>query len=380
MEQPPNRRDVFPNQNNREDRLEQQMSSSTRNSYIEDGQSSNRNGRNYNFRNRPHVERKQNEHANFNQSNGRQQSGYSGNRGYMNRNFNDKQKELPPRFSRMQNDSQSSRPEQPMNNYRNRNSNNTNSETEHFERPFRQMNLQSRSQNMRPNAVNAEMLDRPVLQNRRNNNLNNSNGRHVEQQQNHADSEKRDNKDKVNASQREIMSELLSKAKYECIVCCEAIKFSHKTFSCKNCYNVFHLKCVQAWARQSNVTESSAATNATNSNNFDSSNGLQFPAHSATQNRRNNRQANNSDWRCPTCQCVQKKYPFAYYCFCGKMKDPEISHSWHLPHSCGDTCSRPLAIFNDKGENEVDTFPCPHKCTLKCHPGKRLHLIKAYTD
>ncbi|XP_017485677.1 PREDICTED: protein shuttle craft-like [Rhagoletis zephyria] len=311
----------------------------------------------------------------------------------MNRNSSDKPNDLPPRFARLHNDTHQNHSEQQQkpgfrrpepnnsNSNRNRNSNNQNSEQDDVAQPFSQMNLgQSRSHMGRPNVVNGDMLDRPPVQNRRNNFPSSTNGHRQHNQhpnRNQSGNERHSNgKDKVNESQREIMGELLSKAKYECIVCCEAIKFSQKTWNCSNCFNVFHLKCMQMWARQSNVTESNAATaNSANGSaaneNGSAANGGGGGGQSAQNghNRRTNRQA-NSDWRCPTCQCVQKKFPYAYYCFCGKVKDPELSNSWHLPHSCGNTCSRSLAIFNDKGENEVDTFPCSHKCTLKCHPGK----------
>lgn len=150
-------------------------------------------------------------------------------------------------------------------------------------------------------------------------------------------------------SQREIMDKLLRKAEYECIVCCDSIKISHKTWNCPNCFNVFHLKCIQPWAKTSAVKEES--------NGSDS----------------NNRSRNkNKEWRCPTCQSVQQTFPHNYFCFCGKVRDPEMNN-YCVPHSCGDTCSRQLSLFtfnNEDDDDDVDYFTCLHRCTLQCHPGK----------
>ena len=49
--------------------------------------------------------------------------------------------------------------------------------------------------------------------------------------------------------------------------------------------------------------------------------------------------------------------PNRYLCFCGKEKDPP-AHPWLAPHTCGQTCERPLRP------------ECGHRCLLLCHPGK----------
>ena len=147
-------------------------------------------------------------------------------------------------------------------------------------------------------------------------------------------------------SQREIMDELLRKAQYECIICCEMIRVHDRTWNCNNCFNVFHLKCTQQWARKSSVDPNEAST--------------------SQDNKKKNQQI--QEWRCPTCQTVHRNFPHHYYCFCGEMKDPETSN-YRVPHSCGETCSKNLELFNIKIENE-EYFECKHRCTLMCHPGK----------
>ena len=53
------------------------------------------------------------------------------------------------------------------------------------------------------------------------------------------------------ASQRERLAEQLNKGELECLVCCECIKQNDYTWSCSNCYHVFHLKCIKKWANSS---------------------------------------------------------------------------------------------------------------------------------
>ncbi|KAK9294261.1 hypothetical protein QLX08_011082 [Tetragonisca angustula] len=120
------------------------------------------------------------------------------------------------------------------------------------------------------------------------------------------------------ASQRERLAEQLNKGELECLVCCECIKQNDYTWSCSNCYHVFHLKCIKKWANSS--------------------------------------QAENG-WRCPACQNVSSIIPDDYFCFCGKVRAPEWNRR-DIAHSCGEVCGRTLSK-ND----------CPHKCTLLCHPG-----------
>lgn len=174
-------------------------------------------------------------------------------------------------------------------------------------------------------------------------------------------------------SQREIMDELLRKASYECMICCDSIGITGKTWSCTNCFNVFHLTCVQQWARKSNTTETALAMPASGSLIQDNSLPTTSSLISSQRTNNNSKKRSCDEWRCPTCQHLQKKFPHNYYCFCGKRKDPEPNR-YYCPHSCGDTCSRQLKHFDvDEKENNAkdpSSMVCPHKCTLQCHPGK----------
>ncbi|KOX67157.1 Protein shuttle craft [Melipona quadrifasciata] len=120
------------------------------------------------------------------------------------------------------------------------------------------------------------------------------------------------------ASQRERLAEQLNKGELECLVCCEYIKQNDYTWSCSNCYHVFHLKCIKKWVNSSQ---------------------------------------DDNGWRCPACQNVSSIIPEDYFCFCGKVRAPEWNRR-DIAHSCGEVCGRTLSK-ND----------CPHKCTLLCHPG-----------
>ncbi|EDW77484.2 uncharacterized protein Dwil_GK18317 [Drosophila willistoni] len=135
------------------------------------------------------------------------------------------------------------------------------------------------------------------------------------QQQQQQQSSPRRAADNEKLSQREKLIRDIEQRRLECLVCVEAIKSHHATWSCQNCYHVLHLKCTITWASSSKA---------------------------------------DNGWRCPACQNVLQEVPQEYLCFCGKLKNPPISRN-ELPHSCGEVCCR--------------IEGCPHACTLLCHPG-----------
>ncbi|KAG7999105.1 hypothetical protein I3843_01G290000 [Carya illinoinensis] len=121
-----------------------------------------------------------------------------------------------------------------------------------------------------------------------------------------------------------------------CLICLERIRPSDPTWSCSSlCFAVFHLVCIQSWARQaSDLAAARAATRLSVSPEL------------------------ASVWNCPKCrvQYTKSQIPKIYLCFCGKLPDPP-SDPWVLPHSCGEICDRPLK------------HNCGHRCLLLCHPG-----------
>ncbi|KAJ4828026.1 hypothetical protein Tsubulata_035105 [Turnera subulata] len=125
-----------------------------------------------------------------------------------------------------------------------------------------------------------------------------------------------------------------------CLICLERIRLSDPTWSCTSlCYAVFHLFCIQSWARQ--ASDLAAARSASR---------LPISADQA---------ASSASWNCPKCRSeyARGQIPKAYLCFCGKLEDPPADNPWILPHSCGEVCNRPLP--NN----------CGHFCLLLCHPG-----------
>uniref|UniRef100_A0A2P2KQA3 NF-X1-type domain-containing protein n=1 Tax=Rhizophora mucronata TaxID=61149 RepID=A0A2P2KQA3_RHIMU len=125
-----------------------------------------------------------------------------------------------------------------------------------------------------------------------------------------------------------------------CLICLERIKPSDPTWSCTSlCYAVFHLLCIQSWARQACDLSAMRATTR-----------LPITADKA---------AEISTWNCPKCRSSYSKseIPRTYVCFCGKLEYPPDDNPWILPHSCGEVCDRPLKNH------------CGHFCLLLCHPG-----------
>lgn len=119
----------------------------------------------------------------------------------------------------------------------------------------------------------------------------------------------------IDISQREKLVVEIDSGKLECLVCCENIKPFQSCWCCRNCYHILHLNCTIKWAQSSKGEDG---------------------------------------WRCPACQNVSVDVPRDYFCFCGKLKNPQYNRN-DVAHSCGELCGR----FNG----------CDHPCTLLCHPG-----------
>lgn len=52
-------------------------------------------------------------------------------------------------------------------------------------------------------------------------------------------------------NQREVLMDQLARNMHECMVCCEKVRYSQPVWSCKRCFNVFHLNCIKKWASSS---------------------------------------------------------------------------------------------------------------------------------
>ena len=112
---------------------------------------------------------------------------------------------------------------------------------------------------------------------------------------------------------------------YECMVCYETINAFCATYSCFQCFNIFHLVCIRQWA-SSKLTDDSLPDDVI------------------------------ADWTCPACQVTSTTLPIRYMCFCNSVINPEYK-PFVLPHSCGEKCSR-------------SKKSCDHSCPELCHPGK----------
>ncbi|XP_050533933.1 protein shuttle craft-like [Daktulosphaira vitifoliae] len=124
-----------------------------------------------------------------------------------------------------------------------------------------------------------------------------------------------------NLSQRDVLIDLLNSGQADCVVCYEQTANDEPIWSCQNCYQIFHLKCIMVWFLKS---------------------------------------YNGTNWRCPACQNEVKGKP-VYMCFCGSYPNP-FSNNVDIPHSCGQVCGK-------QKKNSNETYSCHHKCTLLCHPG-----------
>jgi len=122
----------------------------------------------------------------------------------------------------------------------------------------------------------------------------------------------------------------ISSGQYECMICYNGVTRRGKVWDCRRCYSVFHLNCIQKWAKQA----------------------LDQPG------PQNEEIAQQRTWRCPGCQNASPAAPKKYTCWCEKTDNPEPAR-YIAPHSCGQTC----------GKERETPKSCPHACDLQCHAG-----------
>lgn len=111
-----------------------------------------------------------------------------------------------------------------------------------------------------------------------------------------------------------------------CLICISSVKKTDSIWNCSLCFSFMHLPCIQHWIRDSLTYKHEKGINPL--------------------------------WACPKCRTEypEDEIPKEYKCFCNKITDP-IYQPWNIPHSCGETCGKPLQPL------------CGHNCVLLCHPG-----------
>uniref|UniRef100_A0A8C9TAX4 Nuclear transcription factor, X-box binding like 1 n=1 Tax=Scleropages formosus TaxID=113540 RepID=A0A8C9TAX4_SCLFO len=131
---------------------------------------------------------------------------------------------------------------------------------------------------------------------------------------------------------RQYLNDAFQSGAVTCLICIASVKRNQAVWSCSGCYCIFHLPCIQKWAKDSIFLVSSVTDE-----DFGKK---EYP------------------WPCPKCRHEYKpqETPNRYCCYCGKVEDPPLD-PWLLPHSCGQVCDREFKPA------------CGHRCLLLCHPG-----------
>lgn len=132
---------------------------------------------------------------------------------------------------------------------------------------------------------------------------------------------------------KQYVNEAFQAGAMTCLICIASVKRNQAVWSCSGCFCIFHMPCIQKWAKDSQFLISSPLTD----DDFGK---------------------RDYSWPCPKCRFEYKRSdtPSRYYCYCGKIEDPPLD-PWLVPHSCGQVCEKEFKP------------PCGHKCLLLCHPG-----------
>lgn len=174
--------------------------------------------------------------------------------------------------------------------------------------------------------------------------------------------DKNDNgaKGEGNVSETEISGQG-SQAKNEkasrCTICLNRVKADQAIWQCTKCYcDSFHLNCIIGWIKK-NGSVSSDASATSDSSEFPGLGNQQTQPSVFVQQSAAMLKFRSTFWQCPNCRGPHElsKAPKEYYCYCGKVKDPEYD-PWRSPHTCGALCGRKLE--------------CGHFCSERCHQGK----------
>lgn len=157
------------------------------------------------------------------------------------------------------------------------------------------------------------------------------------------------------------MIEQILDGEYNCMVCHSTVGKKGRIWTCKHCYIIFHLTCINRWASAREQKEAEE------------------------EHRDPKPDYLIKSMRCPACNFVDNTFKMnKYYCYCGKQcLDDALGYyddynqnfninSNGIPHSCGELC----------GRYKGTTSECEHCCIAQCHPGPcdpcRLPSAKVY--
>uniref|UniRef100_A0A6Q2Y0G7 NF-X1-type domain-containing protein n=1 Tax=Esox lucius TaxID=8010 RepID=A0A6Q2Y0G7_ESOLU len=131
---------------------------------------------------------------------------------------------------------------------------------------------------------------------------------------------------------RQYLSDAFQSGAITCLICIASVKRNQAVWSCSGCFSLFHIPCIQKWAKDSVFLISSVT---------DEDFGKK-----------------DHPWPCPKCRYEYSptQTPSRYLCYCGKVQDPPLD-PWLVPHSCGLVCDKAFSPA------------CGHHCLLLCHPG-----------
>lgn len=122
-----------------------------------------------------------------------------------------------------------------------------------------------------------------------------------------------------NLSYRERLTAQLNTSSIDCPICINNIHRRQPIASCQTCSAPYHLKCLRDWAERSIATVKEKAALL----------------------QQQDRVQIRANWRCPSCQTQypEDAKPKGYWCFCGRIKDPQGSPMGNA-HSCEQPCKK----------------------------------------
>ncbi|XP_062513703.1 NF-X1-type zinc finger protein NFXL1-like [Corticium candelabrum] len=140
---------------------------------------------------------------------------------------------------------------------------------------------------------------------------------------------------------KNLFNDICKSGALSCLICISSVRQNDAIWHCVGCYSIFHLQCIQKWAKDGA-----------------SLNSVQMPSLAEAASMTGVTHKEEQHWFCPKCryEFSVTECPTHYVCFCGKEVDPKFD-PWLVPHSCGQTCGRALRP------------ECGHSCVLLCHPG-----------